>query len=302
MFTAAHATSVLLIGIISGTAITNFLFGRRSWCKHVCPLGRMVASSATISLIELGSNGNVCLSQCQTHDCIKDGNCPMGIHPSAASTSKDCIYCLSCLKRCRHQSVRIDLRFPWHEFTVRDTWKGAEGFFAVSLTALVLAVKLPSWRPLDAFVSQQAWSNQSVVDEVLSLAIALLFMLCGGAASGIFAKTDWKKNFAAAGSAYLFLAFAGFFNIYFHEFAYTGHNLLPWIVALTGYAGAIPAEWITPNLGTLKAAVPLITLTGSVISFVMLGRLCSKMQLPLFVKRSHQVLLLGTTVVLLVVL
>jgi transcriptional regulator with GAF, ATPase, and Fis domain len=301
MFTAAHATSVLLFGIIASTAITNFFFGARSWCKHVCPLGRMVASSSAISLIELGSNSNVCTSQCQTHDCIKDGNCPMGIHPSAAATSKECIYCLSCLKRCRHQSVRIDLRFPWHEFNVRQKWDVASGFFAISLTGLVLAVKIPSWQPLDTLI-EQAGGGTMILDSTLSLVIGSFFVFMVLCASGFLTKSSWKEHFSIAGSAYLFLAFAGFFNIYFHELVYTGHNLLPWVVALLGKAGAIPPEWITPNLGTLKAVIPLITLAGFSASFVMLSRLSRTNDLPPFVKQSHQLLLVITTVVFLVVL
>jgi hypothetical protein len=293
---------MLLIGIITSTAITNFFFGKRSWCKHVCPLGRMVASTSNISLIELGSNSNVCLSQCQTHDCIKDGNCPMSIHPAAAASSKECIYCLSCLKRCRHQSVRIDLRFPWHEFNVREKWGTAEGSFAVSLTALVLAIKLPSWGPLDTFITQQTGGSSFIRDSTLSITIALFFVFMACTASGFLTKESWNENFAIAGSAYLFLAFAGFFNIYFHEFVYNGHNLLPWFVEIMGSTGSIPAEWVTPNLGTLKAVIPLITLAGSCASFVMLGRLCRKNDLPESVRTSHQALLVIATLVFLVVL
>lgn len=303
MFTAANATSALLLSIIAGTAVTNFFFGRRSWCKHICPLGRMVASSSTISLIELGSNSNVCLSQCQTHDCIKDGNCPMGIHPSAASTSKECIFCLSCLKRCKHQSVRIDLRFPWHEFNVREKWNIVEGFFAVSLASLVLAVKLPSWGPVAGFIKQQMWGSQVVVDAGISVMIGLFFVLIAFAASGVLTGGDsWKKNFAVAGSAYLFLAFAGFFNIYFHELVYNGQNLLPWLMEMIGQGGVIPADWITPNLGTLKSVVPLITLSGSVASFWVLTRLSSKYALPSIVRQSHKAILVVITLVFLVIL
>lgn len=302
MFTTAHATSALLLSILAGTTLTNFLFGKRSWCKHICPLGRMVANSSTVSLIELGSNSNVCTSQCQTHDCIKDGNCPMGIHPSAAAASKDCILCLSCLKRCKHQSVRIDLRFPWHEFNVREKWNTAEAFFAVSLTASVLAVKAPSWGPLARRIEQQAWGNPTVVDVTTSIMAGLLFILLAFMASGLASGESRSRNFAIAGIAYLFLAFAGFFNIYFHEFAYNGQNLLPWVVELLGLGGRVPAGWITPNLGTLKALVPLITVAGSFASLMMLSRLSRQHDLPNLARRAHQGLMLVVTLAFLVIL
>ena len=302
MFTAARATSVLLLSILGGTFIVNSLFGKRSWCKHICPLGRMIASSSSMSLVELGSNSNVCSSQCQTHDCIRDSNCPMGIHPSAAAASKDCVLCLSCVKKCKHQSIRLDMRLPWNELFVKERWTLAEAFFALSLTALVLAVKLPGFRPLAALVERQGWGSPETVDILFSVATGTLFMACACAASGLFSRASWKKNFAATGSAYHFLAFAGFLNIYLHEFVYSGHNLLPWIVEMVGLGAVVPHEWITPNLGTLKAVIPLVTLICAVASFLLLSRVNGKNALSPFVLRAHQGLMLVTTLVFLVIL
>jgi hypothetical protein len=302
MFTAARATSLLLISIIAGTTITNYFYGKRSWCKHICPLGRMVANSSAISLIELGSNSNVCSSQCHTQDCIKEGNCPMGIHPSAASVSKDCILCLSCLKRCKHQSVRVNLRFPWYEFFVKEKWNVPEAFFPVSLIALFLALKLPSWTPLKILVERQTWLGNVAVDNALSLSIGLLFIFSVIFASGFFSGKSWKNNFAVTGSAYLFLAFAALFNIYLHELVYHGQHLLPWILEMTGFGGNIPLEWITPELGTLKALVPLVTLISFLASFFLLTGLSSKYSLSAFVRRAHQGIMIITTIVFLAIL
>lgn len=302
MFTDARATSVLLLSILGGATVTNLIFGRRSWCKHFCPLGRMVASSSAISVIQLGSNSNVCSSQCQTHDCIKEGNCPMGLHPSAAAVNKDCVLCLSCLKRCKHQSVRLDARFPWYEFFVKAKWSLPEGFFAVTLTALVLAVKLPAWRPLAGVIERQPWGGPGLREFALSLSIGVLFVLVTLAASGFPLAKEWKRNFAVFGSAYLFLAFAGLFNIYLHEFVYNGQNLLPWIVRMIGLAGVIPSAWITPELGTLKAVVPLITVGGCLASFLLLVNLSGKHALPPLVRRAHQGILLVTALLFLVIL
>jgi polyferredoxin len=60
MFTAARATGVLLLTILGSATVTNYFFGKRSWCKHICPLGKMLAHSSGLSLVELGSNSNVC--------------------------------------------------------------------------------------------------------------------------------------------------------------------------------------------------------------------------------------------------
>ena len=93
------------------------------------------------------------------------------------------------------------------------------------------------------------------------------------------------------GHVYLFLAFAGFLNIYFHEFVYNGHNLLPWLIDMAGLDGIIPADAVTPNLGTLKALIPLITLSGAVLSLFMLKAIAAKYSLPKIIYRGHQMIL-----------
>ncbi|MDT8420389.1 MAG: sigma 54-interacting transcriptional regulator [Desulfuromonadales bacterium] len=302
MFTGAHATSILLLTILAGAVVTNFFFGKRVWCKHVCPLGKMVAQSTTLSLIGLDSNSSVCSSQCLTHDCVKDESCPMGLHPSAVASSKDCILCLECIKRCKHQSVRLNARLPWRELLVRERWDVAGAFFAVSLTALVLAVKIPSWKPVSLILPESLAGNALFMDVVVAVLIGLIFTAVAFLASGFPRNSAWKRNFTIAGYAYLFLAFAGFFNIYFHEFVYQGQNLLPWIVELVGMSDIIPADLITPNLGTLKALIPLITLIGAASSISILTKLARKHSISSGVNKTHQGIMIATALLFLLIL
>jgi hypothetical protein len=302
MFTVAYATSFLLLTILGGTVITNFFFGKRSWCKHVCPLGKMVAQTSTLSLIELESNSTVCSSQCQTHDCVKEGNCPMGLHPSVAGVTKDCILCMSCVKRCKHQAVRINLRMPWNELLERKKADFPGAFFAVFLTALVLAMKLPSWGPFASLIMKSYTGNYYLADIAMAFATGLVFTILAFFASGFPGNGSWRQNFSISGYAYLFLAFAGFFNIYFHELVYSGHNLAPWTIEQVGLHNEIPVAWVTPNLGTLKIFIPLITLLGAISSLVMLSKLARKHAVPLFVRRFHQGILCVTTLIFLVIL
>ncbi len=302
MFTVAYATSALLLAILGGTVLTNFFYGKRAWCKHICPLGKMVAQTASLSLIELESNSTVCSSQCQTHDCVKDGNCPMGLHPSVAAISKDCILCLSCVKRCKHQAVRINARLPWSELLSRKKTDFPGAFFAVFLTAMVLAMKLPAWAPFSSLLMQYFPNNLHAADIALALATGLAFTALAFIVAGYPRNANWKENFAVSGYAYLFLACAGFFNIYFHEFAYSGHNLAPWTLQQVGLSSEIPLSWVTPDLGTLKALIPLITLIGAVTSLIMLAKLSSKHAIPAFVRRFHQGILSVTALLFLVIL
>lgn len=302
MFTFAQATSILLITILGGVISTNVFFGKRAWCKHICPLGKMVSYTTPLSFIELDSNSTVCSSQCQTHDCVKDDNCPMGLHPSAVANSNDCILCLSCIKRCKHQAIRINARIPWQEIQEKKRWDAAGAFFAIMLAALVLAVKLPSWGPVSDLLVDQDVSSQVLLDVMSSVVIGGTFITVVLLASGFPKNSSWKEHFSIIGYAYLSLACAGFFNIYFHEFVYHGHNLGPWFVNYVGWDNIVTAAWITPELGTLKILIPLLTLTGAFFSWLLLSRLSTKHALPVFVKRSHVGILLVTTLLFLIIL
>ena len=302
MFTAAHATSLLLLTILGGTVITNFFFGKRAWCKHICPLGKLVSQLSTLSFVELGTNNTVCSSQCQSHDCVKDENCPMGIHPSAALVSKDCILCLACVKKCQHQAVHINMRSPLNEILEMRKWELSGAFFSISLAALILAIKLPEWNPLAGWLVRQFADNSLIIDVVIPVLIGLIFGTLIFAASGFFRGKSWEKNFTVTSYAYLPLVFAGFFNIYFHEFVYHGPNLIPWVLHQVSLQGIVPATWITPNLGTLKILIPLLTLIGSGCSLYVLKRLSEKHAIPLFVRRTHQGIMVVATLFYLLVL
>jgi transcriptional regulator with AAA-type ATPase domain/NAD-dependent dihydropyrimidine dehydrogenase PreA subunit len=302
MFTSARATGFLLITILSSAVLTHFFLGRRAWCKHICPLGKVVAHFSAISLVELGSNTNICSSQCESHDCVMSKKCPMGLHPAAAASSKDCVLCFSCAKHCRHRSIRLDLRLPWQNSMVPKKWDTAAAFFAVFLIALVLAVKLPSWEPLQAFLSRNLFMHPLLADLLVALIISGTFTALVLLASGFPASSTWEKNFTVSGYAYLFLAFAGFFNVYFHELVYQGNQFLPWTMYLLGLGSIFPSDWLTPNLGTLKALVPLASGIGAATSFFLFGRLSARYDLPIYVRRMQRALILITLALFLMVL
>ncbi len=229
----------------------------------------------------------------------------MGIHPSAAKATKNCVLCLSCLKKCTHKSVRIDARLPWQEMMAREKWEVPGAMFTILIIGSILAVQLPSFMPLDMYVTDYVGSFQGaatfIKDAALPGLILTLFTALALVASGFPTDKGWREHFVHVGHVYLFLAFAGFLNIYLHEFVYNGHNVLPWLVDMVGLGGLISAEKVTPNLGTLKALIPLFTLAGAVLSLFMLKAIADKYSLPKRIYRVHLAILLLTSVIFLVV-
>lgn len=293
MFHDPLATGLLLLTIVSGAILTHSIFGERVWCRHICPLGRMVSHYKQLSMVELAGNSNVCGSQCHSHDCIKEKRCPMGLHPAAARGSSDCVFCLSCLKNCPHRSVRVDSRLPWAELLERERPDFQGALFTIVLLSLVVATRLPE----TGFAGQ--WSHgltrgTPAGEFILSLLIGGGYTGLALLASGPFRTPGWQTRFSAIGHAYLPLAFAGFFNIYFQQFVINGQHILPWLLPLVGLDTIIDPLWVTPNLGTLRALLPLTTVTGWVLSLFLLQRIAGKQVLSPRFLRPHR-WLLGTT-------
>ncbi|HYA13393.1 MAG TPA: hypothetical protein VEF33_03540, partial [Syntrophales bacterium] len=121
-------------------------------------------------------------------------------------------------------------------------------------------------------------------------------------ASGFPVSPFWKKYFTVSGYAYLFVAFACFLNVYLHELVNNGPNILPWIVDLIGLGSMVPQEWITPNLGTLKALNPIMTLGGAVAALFLLGRMSKQYDIPPSVRRGQYLIISAISFVFLVIL
>ena len=299
MFTNPHATALLLLSVLGGAVVTTLLYGSRSWCKHLCPLGSMIGNTASLSILEIGSNPNVCSTQCQTLDCIKDNNCPMGLHPSSAALTRECVLCLNCVKSCQHRSARLNLRTPWHQVIARGKWEWSVSISALLMVASVLAVRGSEWgmgHLPGGSPGHPLLTNGGVLFLIVSLFLAAAILAAGFPFSG-----GWRKNLLISGYPYLFLAFVGLFNLYFYEFVHRGSQLGVWALKNLSIDSFIPAEWITPELGTLQIVLPLTALLGGAGANYMLGELVRRESLPLFLLRSNQ-LLIAVTVVLYVLM
>ena len=188
----------------------------------------------------------------------------------------------------------------------REKWELPGAMFTILLIAAVLAVKLLSWGPLDRYIAVHLSGFQGggtfVTDVLFSCFFLFLFTALALLVSGYPESNKWREYFVRVGPGYLFLAFAGFLNTYLHEFIYHGHNLIPWLLESVGLGGIIPVDLVTPNLGTMKVLIPLITLTGGIGSLFMLKAIADKYSLPRMAYRGHQTIIFMTSLVFLLVL
>ena len=113
-------TAYLLLSILLGATITAILFKGQAWCRHVCPLGKITGSAATIALTEFRPDRNKC-RDCKTFECKKGSGkipgCPIGLGAFNVKSNFYCLVCGHCVSLCKKDSPAIYLRNPFREIT-----------------------------------------------------------------------------------------------------------------------------------------------------------------------------------------
>ncbi len=238
LFHRPFATGLLLAGLLGLTLLFSLLFGVRSWCRHLCPLGRMVGFCSRTSLLELRSNNKVCHSQCRVDDCIRLKECPMGLHPTAASSTDDCILCGNCIRQCPHDSICLNLRYPWLGLSERPDASWGMALFAPTVLALLL------------------WQGQSGTGH---WGLWLLPIYLGGLMRLIpVRQASWISQLKSAGIAFLPLAVAALFALFFRQSIEHGPRLLqPFFDLFSSEGASLPVDL------RILSAVPLLVSLGA---------------------------------------
>lgn len=243
LFHRPFATGVLLCVLLGLTLLSGLVFGVRSWCRHLCPLGRMVGFCSRTSLVEMRSNQKICQSQCRLDDCIRVKECPMGLHPTAAGATDDCILCGTCLRQCPHDAISVNLRYPWLGLSER-----LEGNWGMALFAPVVLVIL-LWQSYSASLYWVMW--------LLPLYLFSLTFLIP------VRREVLGHQLKSAGVAFLPLAVAGLFALFFRQSLEHGPRLLQPIFDLLSPEG----ERLPVDLRILGLIPVFVSLVAAFVSW-----------------------------------
>ncbi|WP_022852617.1 4Fe-4S binding protein [Thermodesulfatator atlanticus] len=111
-------TALLLLSILLGATIFAALYKGQAWCRHFCPMGKIIGSAATMSILEFRPLLDKCRG-CKTFACKrgKDGipGCPVYLGAYAVKNNLICLVCGHCVPLCDRDSPRLFLRHPLKE-------------------------------------------------------------------------------------------------------------------------------------------------------------------------------------------
>ncbi|QJA05670.1 4Fe-4S binding protein [Thermosulfurimonas marina] len=111
-------TALLLLAIVGGATVCGILFRGYTWCRYLCPLGKIIGSASTMALTEFRADLKKC-SQCKTFACRRGRNglkpCPVFLGAYHAKNNLVCLVCGHCLILCEHDSPALYLRHPFRE-------------------------------------------------------------------------------------------------------------------------------------------------------------------------------------------
>jgi len=111
-------TALLLLAIVSGATLCGILFQGYTWCRYLCPMGKIIGSASTMALTEFRADARKC-AQCKSFACRRGREglkpCPVFLGAYHARNNLVCLVCGHCLILCERDSPALYLRHPFRE-------------------------------------------------------------------------------------------------------------------------------------------------------------------------------------------
>ncbi|MFC1844848.1 sigma 54-interacting transcriptional regulator [Thermodesulfobacteriota bacterium] len=277
MITSPRATAFMIASIGIFALVFGMVFKRRSWCRYLCPLGKMVGVFAGASMLELRANYGICNNDCISHSCYTGGKeclngCPMFEGPFSLRSNLDCVLCGNCIKNCPNQSPQVNLRLPGFELWSSRRFEKPVAFMVPLIIGTQLFRGLEGAGYFHNFMNGQV--NRAFMLLLLLTAVTALVFLAFRWAERVILKEFPDKNENSAGFlSYGMLFMAVSFEVAFHveRLLLFGGQILPVLGRQLGFHweafGASGSAWAITSLQVM------FILLGSWGSSVVLRRI-----------------------------
>ncbi len=178
-------TAVVILTILAATIIFSVVYERRSFCRHLCPIGAVIGLYSALSPVALVARSR---ARCAAHPrktCA--AACPMLEAPQDKDNNVYCNLCMKCLPACPKGNLTLMLKPMGSDLAStrrRPTSEALASLFLLGVIAVETLAMTSAWGPLKASVGEALGTGQGIAtyllvfSSIVVLPVALFYGLC----------------------------------------------------------------------------------------------------------------------------
>ncbi len=169
-------TSVVILSILAAAVLFSMIYQRRSFCRHICPIGAVIGLYSTVAPVELRSSRG---ERCSAHGTKTCGAvCPMLESPHSLDSNIYCNFCMQCRSACPSLNLGLRLRSFGKDIYARVHNSCTEAVASMLLMGVVIVETLAmtsSWQPLkDGLSALTGIDSQTAIYTIVFALVVLL--------------------------------------------------------------------------------------------------------------------------------
>jgi Fe-S-cluster-containing hydrogenase component 2 len=185
-FPSRPLLTVGVVGLIlAGAVVFSVIYEKRSFCRHLCPIGAIIGLYSTLSPIKLARTSGACCDRHSEKACAEA--CPMMESPQEDADTAYCNFCMKCIPACPYGNLTLRFRGFGSDLFHRAGRTASEALASLLLLGVIIIEVLSMtslWEPLKAQVSAVTGIQSAGVvylllfAGVIGLPAALFYSLC----------------------------------------------------------------------------------------------------------------------------
>ncbi len=184
-------TSTVIIVILLATVLFSVIYERRSFCRHLCPIGAVIGLYSAVTPFEI--------SPCDQGKCEKhlektcERACPMLEKPQHGGSNVYCNFCMKCIDACPSGNLSLKLR-PAGTELVRPARRKApiQALASLLLLGVIIVETIAmtsAWVPLKNTVSDLLGGASDTLSYIIVFSVVVLLPLI------VFYLFSWLLSF-----------------------------------------------------------------------------------------------------------